>query len=129
MADLIEPAGEIMVALRKESVDRNSTLSGSLAMAKGAWSNLVTGLANDSADLDTLINNFVESVVAATRQIIPTIGKALDGIGTLINEIVPVALDYIPKIIVEFLPKIAESAVGIVTSIGQAILLKSLTAE
>ena len=98
-----------------------STLSGSLAMAKGAWSNLVTGLANDSADLDTLINNFVESVVAATRQIIPTIGKALDGIGTLINEIVPVALDYIPKIIVEFLPKIAESAVGIVTSIGAAI--------
>ena len=98
-----------------------STLSGSLAMAKGAWSNLVTGLANDSADLDTLINNFVESVVAATRQIIPTIGKALDGIGTLINEIVPVAIDYIPKIIVEFLPKIAESAVGIVTSIGAAI--------
>lgn len=98
-----------------------STLSGSLSMAKGAWSNLVTGLANDSADLDTLINNFVESVVAATRQIIPTIGKALDGIGTLINEIVPVALDYIPKIIVEFLPKIAESAVGIVTSIGTAI--------
>ena len=98
-----------------------STLSGSLAMAKGAWSNLVTGLANDSADLDTLINNFVESVVAATRQIIPTIGKALDGIGMLINEIVPVALDYIPKIIVEFLPKIAESAVGIVTSIGTAI--------
>lgn len=98
-----------------------STLSGSLAMAKGAWSNLVTGLANDSADLDTLINNFVESVVAATRQIVPTIGKALDGIGTLINEIVPVALDYIPKIIVEFLPKIAESAVGIVTSIGTAI--------
>lgn len=98
-----------------------STLSGSLTMAKGAWSNLVTGLANDSADLDTLINNFVESVVAATRQIIPTIGKALDGIGTLINEIVPVALDYIPKIIVEFLPKIAESAVGIVTSIGAAI--------
>lgn len=98
-----------------------STLSGSLAMAKGAWSNLVTGLANDSADLDTLINNFVESVVAATRQIIPTIGKALDGIGKLINEIVPVALDYIPKIIVEFLPKIAESAIKIVTAIGNAI--------
>lgn len=98
-----------------------STLSGSLAMAKGAWRNLVTGLANDSADLDTLINNFVESVVAATRQIIPTIGKALDGIGTLINEIVPVALDLIPKIIVEFLPKIAESSVKIVTTMGNAI--------
>ena len=98
-----------------------STLSGSLAMAKGAWSNLVTGLANDSADLDTLINNFVESVVAASKNIIPTIGKALNGIGKLINEVVPIALEYIPQIITEFLPKIAESAVGIVTSIGAAI--------
>ena len=98
-----------------------STLSGSLAMAKGAWSNLVTGLANDSADLDTLINNFVESVVAASKNIIPTIGKALNGIGELINEVVPIALEYIPQIITEFLPKIAESAVGIVTSIGTAI--------
>ena len=98
-----------------------STLSGSLAMAKGAWSNLVTGLADDNADLDMLINNFVESVVAASRNIIPTIGKALNGIGTLINEVVPIALEYIPQIITEFLPQIAESAVGIVTSIGTAI--------
>ena len=98
-----------------------STLSGSLAMAKGAWSNLVTGLADDNADLDMLINNFVESVVAASRNIIPTIGKALNGIGTLINEVVPIALEYIPQIITEFLPQVAESAVGIVTSIGTAI--------
>lgn len=98
-----------------------STLSGSLAMAKGAWSNLVTGLADDNADLDMLINNFVESVVAASKNIIPTIGKALNGIGTLINEVVPIALEYLPQIITEFLPQVAESAVGIVTSIGTAI--------
>lgn len=98
-----------------------STLSGSLAMAKGAWSNLVTGLTDDNANLDMLINNFVESVVAASRNIIPTIGKALNGIGTLINEVVPIALEYIPQIITEFLPQISESAVGIVTSIGTAI--------
>ena len=98
-----------------------STLSGSLAMAKGAWSNLVTGLADDNADLDMLINNFVESVVAASKNIIPTIGKAINGIGTLINEVVPIALGYLPQIITEFLPQVAESAVGIVTSIGTAI--------
>ena len=110
------------LGLANNTVDEAfSTLSGSLAMAKGAWRNLVTGLANDSADLDTLINNFVDSVVAATRQIIPKIGTALAGIGELINEVVPVALEYIPQIITEFLPSVAESAVGIVTSIGTAI--------
>lgn len=110
------------LGLANNTVDEAfSTLSGSLAMAKGAWRNLVTGLANDSADIDTLINNFVESVVAASRNIIPTIGKALGGIGKLINEVFPVALEYIPQIITEFLPSVAESAVGIVTSIGTAI--------
>ena len=55
-----------------------STLSGSLAMARGAWSNLVTGLADDSADLDMLIGNFVESVGAVATNLIPKIGTALN---------------------------------------------------
>ena len=98
-----------------------STLSGSLSMAKGAWSNLVTGLSNDSANLDVLIGDFVESVGAVAENLIPKIGTALGGIGELINEVVPIALEYIPQIIEEFLPTILSSATGIVTSIGSAI--------
>lgn len=98
-----------------------STISGSLSMAKGAWSNLVAGLANGNADIDALVGNFVESVGAVAKNIVPTIGTALGGIGDLINEIFPIALEYIPQLIEEFLPTIISSAAGIVTSIGSAL--------
>ena len=98
-----------------------STLSGSLSMAKAAWSNLVTGIADEQADVDTLMGNFIDSIKAVTKQIAPVVGTALNGTGKLIKEVVPVAMQYIPQIIGEFLPTIGEAAIGIVTSIGTAI--------
>ena len=98
-----------------------STISGSVASMGSAWSNLVTGLADDEADFDALMNNFVGSVKTVAGNIAPRIGIALNGVGKLIKEIVPVAMQYIPQIIGEFLPTIGEAAIGIVTSIGTAI--------
>lgn len=98
-----------------------STISGSVASMGAAWSNLVTGLADDEADFDALMNNFVGSVKTVAGNIAPRIGIALNGVGKLIKEIVPVAMQYIPQIIGEFLPTIGEAAIGIVTSIGTAI--------
>lgn len=102
--------------------EASETISGSLASAKSAWSNLVTGIADDDADFNTLMDNFVGSVTAAADNIAPRIGIALNGVAELIKEIVPVAMQYIPEIITEFLPTIADAAVGIVSSIANAIL-------
>ena len=101
--------------------EASETISGSIASAKSAWSNLVTGIADDDADFNTLMDNFVGSVMTAADNIAPRIGIALNGVAELIKEIVPVAMQYIPQIITEFLPTIADAAVGIVTSIGTAI--------
>ena len=101
--------------------EASETISGSIASMKSAWSNLVTGLADDEADFKTLMDNFVGSVKTAADNIAPRIGIALNGVAKLIKEIVPVAMQYIPQIIGEFLPTIGEAAVGIVISIGQAI--------
>lgn len=101
--------------------EASSTIQGSVSSMKSAWSNLVTGLADDEADFGTLMDNFVGSVTTAADNIAPRIGIALNGVAKLIQEIVPVAMQYIPQIITEFLPTIGEAAVGIVTSIGTAI--------
>ena len=98
-----------------------STLSGSLTMAKGAWSNLVTGLADDSADLDKLIGNFVESVGAVATNLIPKIGTALNGAGKLVGEIIPQIIEEIPSLINENLPVILESAVGIIEALVEGL--------
>ena len=98
-----------------------STLSGSLSMAKGAWSNLVTGLADDSADLDMLIGNFVESVGAVATQLIPKIGTALNGASKLVRDLIPVIVQEIPALIEQNLPVLAEAAISIIQSLVDGI--------
>lgn len=98
-----------------------STLSGSLSMAKGAWSNLVTGLADDSADLDMLIGNFVESVGAVATNLIPKISTALNGASKLVRDLIPVIVQEIPVMIEENLPVLAEAAVSIIQSLVDGI--------
>jgi phage-related protein len=99
-----------------------STLSGSLSMAKGAWSNLVTGLADDSADLDMLIGNFVESVGAVAENLIPTIGKALNGAVKLVKDIIPVIISEIPPLITDNLPILAEAAIGLIQGLADGLM-------
>ena len=113
-----EEAFELLGTTAKEA---SFTISGSVSSMKAAWSNLITGLADDEADFDSLMNNFVGSVKTVAGNIAPRIGIALNGVGKLIKEIVPVAMQYIPQIITEFLPTIGDAAIGIVTSIGTAI--------
>ena len=98
-----------------------STLSGSLSMAKGAWNNLVTGLADDSADLDMLINNLVESVGAVATNLIPKIGTALNGAAKLVRDLIPVIVQEIPVLIEENLPILAEAAISIIQSLVDGI--------
>ena len=98
-----------------------STLSGSLSMAKGAWNNLVTGLADDSADLDMLIGNFVESVGAVATNLVPKIGTALNGASKLVRDLIPVIVQEIPVLIEENLPVLAEAAISIIQSLVDGI--------
>ena len=98
-----------------------STLSGSLSMAKGAWSNLVTGLADDSANLDMLIGNFVESVGAVAANLIPKIGTALNGAAKLVGQLVPQLISEVPKLLLDNLPVLVEAAVSIVEGLIDAV--------
>lgn len=50
-----------------------STISGSLNMVKASWENLLTGMSDPDADIDGLINNFIESFLTATENIVPKV--------------------------------------------------------
>lgn len=101
------------------AAEASETIGGSLASMKSAWGNLVTGLATDGADIDSLIDNFVSSVATAGKNIVPAMTKALNGVNKLINELLPVIVQEIPKIINQNLPGLLTAAVAIVTTIGQ----------
>lgn len=101
--------------------EASKTIQGSLASMKGAWSNLLTGVADDNADFGLLVNNFVDSVGTVAENIIPRVQIALTGVGDLIDKLFPVIIDKLPAIIEDVLPKLTESAVKIVESLMNGI--------
>ena len=97
------------------------TIQGSLSMLKASWHNLLTGMADDEADFDSLINNFVESAGLAAENLLPRIEKALDGTAKLVDKLAPVIVERIPSFINKYLPKLTKSAVSIVQSLVSGI--------
>ena len=104
------------------SLEAASTISGSTAMMKASWDNLVVGIADDNADFDALISNFVDSASTALSNLLPRIQTALTGIATLIQELVPIILELIPPLLTDFVPKILTAAVQVVQALIEGIV-------
>lgn len=118
LVDYIEMVGMAGYANR-EAAD---TIQGSMAAAKAAWSNLLTGLADDEADLERLIDNVVVTVSQVGKNIMPRVETVLDGIGKLIDTLLPQIVEKIPRLINKYLPKLIESGAKIITSLVSGIL-------
>ena len=104
------------------SKEAATTIQGSLGMMKGAWQNLVTGLGDENADLDGLIDNFIQSVITVGENIMPEVERILAGIGEMVTTMLPQVVQMIPELINSVLPGIIESASGLVTTLCTAIV-------
>lgn len=99
-----------------------STIQGSVNAAKSAWSNLITGIAADNADLDTLIGNFVSSVETAAGNIIPRVSVMLGGISQLVTSASTTIIPMVITTITDNLPALLQAAVALVGALGQGII-------
>ena len=99
-----------------------STIEGSISMMKGAWQNLVVGMADENANMEVLINNFVESVATAAHNILPRIEQALKGIGELITALAPVIAEALPRLVANVLPSLLSAAVSLVKALVEGII-------
>lgn len=99
----------------------STTIQGSVNATKSAWSNLVTGIADDNANFEQLISNFVDSATTAASNILPRIEAALNGAAKLIESLVPPIMAELPSLIETVLPQLAQSAVNIVQTLVTGI--------
>ena len=124
-ADLVEAihiAQEQMHITGTTAKEASTTIEGSLNQVKASWDNLLTGFANDDADLDKLINNLFTSVTTTASNIMPVVMTILEALPGAIEQIINIGIDQIPTIVNDLLPKILTSAISIVQTI-----LKGLT--
>lgn len=103
------------------SKEASTTIQGSVNATKSAWSNLVTGIADDNANFEQLISNFVDSATTAASNILPRIEVALNGAAKLIESLVPPIMAELPSLIETVLPQLAQSAVNIVQTLVTGI--------
>ena len=98
-----------------------STIEGSLNMTKSASKNLLTGMSDDNADFDKLIDNMVDSASAFGTNIIPRIEIAINGIAQLIEKLLPPIIDKIPQIIMNILPGLVTAGMQIIQNLVTGI--------
>ena len=98
------------------------TIQGSLASMRGAWQNLLTGVADDNANFEVLVSNFVDSLVGVGANIIPRINIVIQGLTQLITEssqtIIPLAVETL----LQNLPAIVAAGMDLIMALVNGIL-------
>ena len=98
------------------------TIQGSLASMKGAWENLLTGVADDNANFEVLVSNFVDSLVGVGENIIPRINIVIQGLTQLITEASQTIIPLAVETLLQNLPAIVAAGMDLIMALVNGIL-------
>ncbi len=99
-----------------------STIQGSMSAAKSAFQNLITGIADGNANLDTLIGNFVDSVKTAGDNVIPRVEQILVGLGQAIQALAPMIAEQLPPLVEAVLPSLLSAGTDLLSGLLAGII-------
>ena len=102
--------------------EANGTIQGSIGQLTASWANLITGLADPSADLNSLIAAVVTNAGTALTNLIPVITNALGGMAQAIGTLAPVIAASLPGLVQQIVPPLLVAASDIVQSLVQGII-------
>lgn len=98
------------------------TIQGSLASMRGAWQNLLTGAADDNANFEVLVSNFVDSLVGVGANIIPRINIVIQGLTQLITEASQTIIPLAVETLLQNLPSIVAAGMDLIMALVNGIL-------
>lgn len=98
------------------------TIQGSLNMVKASWANLISGMAQEDADIERLLEDLTSSIGTFAGNLLPRIEQFLTGFGAVIEKAAPILAEKIPQVAERVLPSITATAFSLVTSFATAIM-------
>jgi len=101
--------------------EASETIQGSVNAMKSAWENLITGMGDENANTDVLIENFVSSVETALNNLIPRLEVILSGIGELVTKLAPVIAEKLPGMMEALLPPLIQAAGLLIQGLATAL--------
>ena len=115
---VVQTEMEITGTTAKEA---STTIQGSLASMKGAWKNLLTGVADDNANFERLVNNFVDSLVTAGENIIPRVKVTIQGVTNLISQASQSIVPLVLQTLIETAPSLISAGMDLVVALIDGI--------
>ena len=109
--ELVQEAQGIAGTTAKEAA---GTIEGSVNMAKAAWENLLTGLADPDADVGKLVGNLLGAVDNVVQNVAPRVGQVF----TTVVSYLPTAVSQVGQTL---LPVVADAAAGLVGAAASAL--------
>lgn len=102
--------------------EASTTIQGSVGMMKASWKNLLVGVADDTQDFGGLMDNFVDSVGIAAKNILPRVETILGGIGSLVEGLAPVVAQAVPQLVITILPSMASAAASLLQAFAGSLV-------
>lgn len=100
--------------------EAEKTISGSAAMMKAAWENVLTAVAG-GGDLEKSINNFVYSISKLFENISPVVQRALMGIGRLIEQVAPMLVQNVASALIQSIPSLLNAVYQMIVGLAKGI--------
>ena len=99
--------------------EASTTIQGSASAMKASWENLMVGLADENANFDQLLENFIDSVGTFAKNLIPRIEIALAGVVNLIKELVPEIAKELPALVENIIPMALDAVLSVVNALAE----------
>lgn len=117
VAEAIHIVQEEMGIAGTTSREAAETISGSAAMTKASWENVLIAFNSTDLSLEDEINNFVNSVDILIGNVMPKVESALDSVCVLVDQLAPEIIGRIPGLVSSLLPAIINAATGLIDSL------------
>ena len=103
------------------ALEASTTIEGSVSAMKAAWSNFVTGLGNDNANISELSAQLIESVGTVAENVLPVVKTVLKNIAVAVQEDGPAMIEKFVSYAIEKLPEVISLGLQMVISLVKGI--------
>lgn len=107
--------------------EASTTIEGSWNSLKGAWENLMTGMADGTQDLPSLLDQVLQSADTFGGNLIPRIQTTMESAGEAVSYLAPVIVEKLPEVASQVVPGFVSAAGSMISSFGSAILSQAPT--
>ena len=123
-SDIIDAIGVIQDQLGitgTTAKEASSTISGSIGMLKASWTDLLAGMANENADMTSLMDNVASSFGTVLENITPKVAEILTSISSALGYLLPQLITSITDLLPTILPLLVDSAIQIVQALIEVL--------